>query len=319
MLLPSSRPLLVQSDARYGTVYGGNKARKYDGILAEARQRGATRLVSVGAIGSHHVLATALYGRAAGLAVRCYVVPQPDVPSAHVNLQRALAAGAELVPVRTQAEAAVRLYASARDRRSLVVPVGGSSLAGTDAYVQAAREFEAPGVRTMVVALGSGGTAVGLAVGAALAGAAWNVHAVVTSGPVAVVRAMVHGLLLRLLARHGALRLWPNVAQRLHVVTRELGAGYAVPTAASERARAYAAAHGLDLDPVYTAKAFAHVLHLDARGEAGLAYWHTAATAKPESDAVPWSDVPASLRTLFRSTGKVVPVATCDRIERDRA
>ena len=298
--LPSARPLLVQSDAHYGTIYGGNKARKFEGILAEARRRGVTRLVSIGAIGSHHVLATALYGRSAGLSVRCYVVPQPDVPSAHANVQRALDAGAELVPVQTQAEAAWRLLVSARDRRTLVVPVGGSSVAGTEPYVQAAREFVAPDVRTVVVALGSGGTAVGLAVGAALAHAAWNVHAVLTSGPELAVRALVLGLLLRVLARHDALHRWPDVRRKLRIVTSELGAGYALPTPRSERAVAYGATHGLALDPVYTAKAFAHVLALDAQGKTGLAYWHTASSVTLPGPLVSWSDVPRPLASLFR-------------------
>lgn len=299
MLLPSTRPLHVQSDASHGTVYGGNKARKYEGILAEAQRRGVTRLVSIGAIGSHHVLATALYGREAGLGVRCYVVPQRDVPSAHRNAQRALAAGAELVPVQTQVEAAMRLLASARDRRALVVPVGGSSVAGTEPYVQAARKLDAPGVRTVVVALGSGGTAVGLAVGAALGGAAWNVHAVLTSGPLLVVGALVQGLVARMLLRHRALALWPDVMRRLRVVTTELGPGYAASTPASERAMAFATARGLALDPVYTAKAFAHVLALDRGGHGGLAYWHTAAAAPPGPGPEPL-DLPAELRSLFR-------------------
>ncbi len=304
MPLPSGRVLQVKSDALRGFVYGGNKARKFDGILAEAKQRGVSRLVSIGAVGSNHVLATALFAQSAGLAARCYVVPQPDVPSLHANVQRALSAGVELVPVATQAEGALRLLAAARDRRALVVPVGGSSLAGTEPYVQAVSEIAAwdGHLRTLVVALGSGGTAVGLAVGAALRGAPWNVHAVLTSGPGPVVRALLHGLTIRMLARHRALHLWPDVMRRLRVVTSELGDGYALPTAHSQRARDFAAEHGLALDPVYTAKAFAHVLALDAAGHSGLGYWHTASAVQdPRDEAVAWAQVPTNVRTLFRS------------------
>jgi D-cysteine desulfhydrase len=301
--LPSGRTVLVQSDALRGTEYGGNKARKFDGILEQARRRGVTRLISIGAIGSHHVLATALFARSAGMAARCYVVPQPDVPSAHENVQHALAAGAELVPVSTHAEGAIRLLASARDRRALVVPVGGSSASGTEPYVQAALELApwADRVRTLVVALGSGGTAVGLAVGAALSGAPWKVDAVLTSGPSVLVRSLVHGLIVRMLTRHRALHLWPDVMRRLRIVTSELGEGYALPTTASAVAREYASARGLALDPVYTAKAFAHVLALDAKGRRGLAYWHTASAVGLPEAGVPWDDVPRELRALFRA------------------
>lgn len=287
----------MHDDGAHGSVYGGNKARKYEGLLAEARRLGKTRLVSVGAIGSHHVLATALFAREAGLAARCFVVPQPDVPSAHGNLQRAHAAGAELVPVRSQLEAAVRMGAALRDPSNLVIPVGGSSPAGTEPYVQAAREL--PEARILVVALGSGGTAVGLAVGAVLAGLPWRVHAVATSGPVLAVRGLVQALLVRMLARHRALGRLADVERRLTVVTGELGAGYARPTAASVAALAYAREHGLALEPVYTAKAFAHALALDATGAEGLAFWQTASSVA-HAPGTPWSDLPDELRGLFR-------------------
>jgi D-cysteine desulfhydrase len=74
-----------------------------------------------------------------------------------------------------------------------------------------------------------------------------------------------------LLRRHGAevgdVRLRPEDL----LITREwLGAGYGHRTADSERALALAAAReGLELDPVYTAKAMAALLALNARGRFG--------------------------------------------------
>ena len=300
LALPSGRPLLVQSDALRGGRYGGNKARKFEGILEDARRRGATRLVSVGAVGSHHVLATAIFAREAGLRCRCYVVPQPDVPSTHRNVQYALAAGAELVPVETQAEAALRLAWALREPGALVVPVGGSSLAGTRPYVEAVAELAGEGsrIRTLVVALGSGGTAAGLAVGAALGGAPWRVDAVATSGPLGVVRALARSLVVRLLANRP--RLAADAWRRLRFAESQLGAGYALPTEASARALEAAARMGLPLEPVYTAKAFAHVLDLDAQGETGLAFWDTASRLDLSWLGAPPA-LPAELRRLFRS------------------
>lgn len=297
--LPSGRPLLVQSDALRGTRYGGNKARKFEGILAEARRVGATRLVSVGAVGSHHVLATAIFAQEAGLRCRCYVVPQPDVPSTRMNVQYALAAGAEIVPVRTEAEAALRLAWSLGEPGSLAVPVGGSSLAGTRPYVDAVAELGNDGakLRTLVLALGSGGTAAGIAVGGALARAPWRVDAVATSGPLWVVRALARSLVLRLLPRRP--RLLADAWRRLRLVETQLGAGYALATAASVHALKVAAHMGLELEPVYTAKAFAHVLELDARGETGLGFWATASRVD-RSWLGPVAPLPDSIAQLFR-------------------
>ena len=86
--------------------------------------------------------------------------------------------------------------------------------------------------------------------------------------------------------------------RRLNVVTTELGPGYAVPTPFSESALTFAAERGLALEPVYTAKAFAHVLALDRSGHDGLAYWHTAAAA-PRAP-YPADALPPALQRLFR-------------------
>lgn len=304
LTLPSGRPLLLVSEALRGSRYGGNKARKFEGILREAKRRDVGRLVSVGAIGSHHVVATAIFAREAGLAARCYVVPQPDVPSAHRNARAALAAGAELVPVQTQAEAALRMAWALHEQDSLVVPVGGSSVAGSEPYVEAASELApfAERIRTLVVALGSGGTAAGLMAGIARRDLPIRVHAVATSGPMPLVYAMTRSMLARLL-RSTPVKL-AGAQRRIRLLDTELGAGYALPTTASARALRVAAEMGLVLDPVYTAKAFAHVLALDERGVEGLAFWHTV-SAVDLSWLDPLPALPPALLRLFRDVARV--------------
>ena len=59
--------LWVKRDDRSGALYGGNKVRKLEFLLADAVGRGAHRIVTLSAFGSHHLLATTLYGRGAGL------------------------------------------------------------------------------------------------------------------------------------------------------------------------------------------------------------------------------------------------------------
>ena len=58
--------LWIKRDDLTHPEYGGNKVRKLEHSLAVARKRGANRIVTVGAVGSHHVLATAFFGRRAG-------------------------------------------------------------------------------------------------------------------------------------------------------------------------------------------------------------------------------------------------------------
>ena len=55
-------PVWIKDDGAYSAL-GGNKARKLEWLLAEARRRGARTVITGGAIGTNHGLATALSAR----------------------------------------------------------------------------------------------------------------------------------------------------------------------------------------------------------------------------------------------------------------
>src|SRR5690606_14885992 len=57
------RAVMLKRDDLVAEPYGGNKVRKLEFLLARARAEGATRIVTAGATGSHHALATTIYGR----------------------------------------------------------------------------------------------------------------------------------------------------------------------------------------------------------------------------------------------------------------
>src|SRR5690606_28751211 len=73
-------PILVKRDDIAAEGYAGNKVRKLEFILADARARGITRLITAGAAGSHHALATAYHGRRAGFDVSLVLFPQSLTP-----------------------------------------------------------------------------------------------------------------------------------------------------------------------------------------------------------------------------------------------
>ena len=92
----AERAILVKRDDRTGEPYGGNKVRKLEFILAAAQAAGATRLITAGAAGSHHALATAIYGRALGFAVTLVLFPQRVTDHVRDVLRMDYASGAEL-------------------------------------------------------------------------------------------------------------------------------------------------------------------------------------------------------------------------------
>src|SRR5436853_7909412 len=53
--------LWIKRDDQTGTVYGGNKVRKLEWLLADALARGHRTVLTTGAVGSNHALATTIY------------------------------------------------------------------------------------------------------------------------------------------------------------------------------------------------------------------------------------------------------------------
>src|SRR5437868_6403651 len=57
MLSSPRTALWIKRDDQTNPRYGGNKVRKLEHLLADAKERHAKRIVTVGAVGSNHVLA----------------------------------------------------------------------------------------------------------------------------------------------------------------------------------------------------------------------------------------------------------------------
>ena len=164
-----------------------------------------------------------------------------------------------------------------RKRKVFRVFVGGSSPFGVIGAVELGLELAEqvdqgllPEPDAVYVALGTGGTTVGLALGLAAAGITSDIVAVRVTE-----RWMTHRWTLLALA-HGTVRAlrqagapFPDVAKlalsRVTVDGAQLGAGYGHGTEAGRAAMARGEALGLVLDPTYTAKAFAALL-ADAEG-----------------------------------------------------
>jgi 1-aminocyclopropane-1-carboxylate deaminase/D-cysteine desulfhydrase-like pyridoxal-dependent ACC family enzyme len=278
--------------------YGGNKVRKLEYLLAEAERRGADTLLTTGAMGSHHVFATTLYGRERGFAVHAALTPQPYERHVEDMLRADLAAGAKLYPVSSTFKAAQKLLelsimARLERRKPFVIPPGGSTVLGTLGYVNAGVELAAqidaghcPDPAAVYVACGTCATAAGLALGLCAAGVRTEVVAVRVTEPLFANRIqltrLIKGAEAILRARDPSFPAVAGVAlQSLTLSDQEFGRGYGLSTPVSEAAAHVAESEGIRLDATYTSKAFARLL-LEAdstrRGK-NLLFWHTLSSA----------------------------------------
>ena len=284
------RGLWVKRDDRTHPVYGGNKIRKLESLLGDARQRGNADVVTFGGVGSNHVLATAIHGGALGVRTTGMMLPQRMTDYVRGTLERHQQIDSRLMASPAARRARISLMRQLRDgaeRGLTVVPMGGTSPRGSVGYVNAALELATQWTRPqpperIYVAAGTMGTAAGLAVGLSLLGWPTEVQAVRVTAPHQVNTAgmkkltgKIAGLLQRGDPRVGALEApW----QRVTIREDYLGEDYADVTPASQRAVDESLRRwGLPLETTYTGKAMACLLDdlAEHPSHGDWLFWHT--------------------------------------------
>jgi 1-aminocyclopropane-1-carboxylate deaminase/D-cysteine desulfhydrase-like pyridoxal-dependent ACC family enzyme len=311
----------VKRDDATALRYGGNKVRKLEFTLGEARARGADTLITIGAVGSHHVFATALYGGELGFEVHGVLTPQPFHAELDQQVRADLAVGAQLHPARSLAEAlriagVLAVKRRLRLRRPFLLPLGGSSVAGTLGFVNAGLELcqqveagECPDPHALYVACGSCATAAGLAVGLCAGGMQTKVVAVRVTDALIANRTHLSRLVEGAVERLRAIdKRFPDVAKAamacIELRHEQFGRGYGVSTPESEAASHLAHSEALlGLDPTYTSKAFAALLRDaggDRRGQR-LLYWHTLSSAPLAPFVQGSAEPPEELVRLMRT------------------
>jgi len=279
--------IFVKRDDQTGLAFGGNKTRKLEFLVAEAKARNADRLVSTGALQSNHCRQVAAAAARFGMACTLVLVGEPpETPSANLLLDLLL--GADIVWVRETSRRDAALEETVKRLREeggnpYLVPYGGSSPTGAAGYVFAVEEFLSQGIDAdwIVFPSSSGGTHAGLALGARIFGYRGKVLGISIDEPESVLRARVAAL-----ANQVSALLDPGETLKPQDILADdsyNAAGYGVLTDLERNAvKTLARLEGLLLDPVYTGRAMGGLLDLARRGffEKGsrILFWHTGGT-----------------------------------------
>jgi len=284
--------LWIKHDGLDAPVAGGNKVRMLEFLLAGVGP--GDTVLTVGGEGSTHVLATAVHAARLGARTVALRWRHEMNPTAR-TIAADIVAGTTSARVHRLSAVAVAHAQWMRLRgRVRYVPLGGSTPHGVLGMVNAGMELAAqiragalPRPARVVVALGSGGTMAGLALGLAIAELDVAVIGVQVTPAIIANRSRVQRLVARtarLIERttieHGRREHIRRPAARLLGVARgAYGGAYGrlVPSAA-EAAERLRDATGILLDQTYTAKAFAVALELahDRRMRTGpTLFWNT--------------------------------------------
>jgi D-cysteine desulfhydrase family pyridoxal phosphate-dependent enzyme len=279
------REVFIKRDDYLGPGLGGNKTRKLEYLLAEAKQRSMHKVATFGGLQSNHARITAAAARKLGLEPHLfYFEARPMRLTGNLLLNQLMGAHMYFLPLGAGGDGSMTLettnrlvhfLAWLRLGRHYFIPVGGYSWRGGLGYVRAAIEIDsqarASGIENayLVLAAGTGGTMAGLLAGLILIDSSLSLLGIDVGKlwkgfPTSLAR-----LATEICAHLGAKRSFKSSDIPILEGTY-VGQKYGVPSPAGQAAiQRLARAEGILLDPVYTAKAFAGLLDLVEKGRLG--------------------------------------------------
>jgi L-cysteate sulfo-lyase len=270
----------IKRDDCTGMSTGGNKTRKLEFLMAEARDQGADIVLTQGATQSNHARQTAAC--AAKMGIDCHILLEDRTgktdhdynDSGNVLLDYLHGATVEYRPATPDMNAelaAVVAKLKSEGRKPYFIPGGGSNPVGALGYVNAAMELigqaNAIGLRIdhVVHATGSAGTQAGLITGLAATRSGVPLLGIGVRAPRAKQEENVFKLACAtadLCGVSGAVRREDVVANCDYV-----GSGYGFSTPGSiDAIQTLARLEAILLDPVYTGKGMAGFLDLTRKG-----------------------------------------------------
>ena len=253
----------LKRDDLTGLGLGGNKVRKLEFLLADAKAQGAEVVFTTGGAQSNHAMLTAAAANRLGMKP-ILILKKRGVTARRGNqlLEHLMGTDVRFLDTDSYDDiyAEMDRVGKALGVPYYKIPCGGSNALGSLGYVACAEEIAGQGMRFdhLVCAEGSGGTMAGLSLGAKLFLPGTKVHGMmVDSDP-------FEEITLRLMKEAAALLEADLEITTADFALRDLcGPGYAIPSEeGNEAVRLLAETEGLFLDPVYTGKAFAGLIQL---------------------------------------------------------
>ena len=256
--------IYCKRDDMTGFGFGGNKSRKLEFLIGEAREHDCDTLVTSGGIQSNFCRLTAAAGAANEMSVHLILGGgRPAEATGNVFLDKMLGAQIHYVTSSDWNDWEAKSKKIAADladmgRKVFRIPIGGSVPVGVAGYTAAFLEIMKDQTRLntsfdqIIHASGSGGTQAGLVAGKELTGWPGRISGISVAMDKETLEKRVFELALKTASLLGG-----RVNRKsVQVDDGFIGDGYAIRTTGSEKAiELFARREGIFLDHVYTGKA----------------------------------------------------------------
>lgn len=260
--------IYVKRDDMTGIALGGNKVRKLEYLLFEARKQGAEVVFTTGGAQSNHAMLTAACANKIGMTP-ILILKKKGVTDKKGNrlLESLMGTDVRFMDTNSYDDiyAEMDRVGESLKKPYYKIPCGGSNALGTVGYVNCVKEIAEQGFTfdRIICAEGSGGTMAGLALGAKIFMPSCRVTGMmVDTDPFDEITPR--------LMREAAEILKADIE-----ITKDdfnlidiCGPGYAVASKeGNEAVSLMAEKEGIFLDPVYTGKAFAGLVQMAREGK----------------------------------------------------
>lgn len=321
-LSESNNRIFIKRDDLSGVEYGGNKIRKLEFALGEAKQQGCEEVLTYGCDGSNHALATGIYAKKLGMHSISVLRTQLNTHYLRKNLLKSQFYGIELHHCETKQEMddltdrLISERVAAGKKPPYIVPVGGSSPLGTVGFVNAAYELAAqmeegqlPEPDFIYAAAGTNGTVAGLMIGLKSLGLKTQVIPVRVNDDVRVNVDAISKLVYDTVAiMREADPSFPEIsipASSIPLLHDFFGGEYALFTEEGmEALKRINLMFGIQLEGTYTGKTLAALLDAANKTD-GKTYlfWNTlnSRPAPDDLEKIDYNDLPAGFHKYFET------------------
>ncbi len=257
----------IKRDDMSGLGLGGNKLRKLEYLLADAKAKGAEIVFTTGGAQSNHAMLTAAACRKLGLTP-ILILKKRGVTERLGNQLLNSLMGVEVIFMDTDSYddiyAEMDRLGNELGKPYYKIPCGGSNALGSLGYVDCIKELSDQGMEFdhIICAEGSGGTMAGVVLGTKLYMPKATVTGMmVDTDPFDEITPALVGEAAELLG------IADEISTDGFLLRDMCGPGYAIPSAEGNAAVSLMAEkEGIFLDPVYTGKAFAGLLAMAKEG-----------------------------------------------------
>jgi D-cysteine desulfhydrase len=264
--LKTKTKIYVKRDDLNGLLISGNKARKLEYLVADAKRKKCDTLVTCGAVQSNHCRTTVTFAQHFGFQCHLFLRVRRSprkIYSGNLLLDELL--GAEIIYVtpaqyerRTELMAGYAQWLKRKGKRPYIIPEGGSNEIGALGYRDCMNEMsntiKRQKIDAIYCAVGSGGTYAGLLLGKKLSNLKVDLNGVIVCDTIESFNKRIFEICTNAVASFD----FPVDICRddIHLIDGFVGKGYGIPYPAELTTIRNVAKLGVILEPVYTGKAF---------------------------------------------------------------